>query len=246
MKSWNEIRKAATRKKAEYPMLFDEVRQPKDGNFIVVPRVTSERRKYIPIGFLSSEIVVTDLIQMIPDANLYHFGILTSRMHNAWMRAVAGRLKSDYRYSKDIVYNNFIWPVNETTEYTEDTEKKLSCSVCSVSSVVQKISEAAQAVLDARAAHPDATLADLYDPLTMPPDLMKAHTHLDALVDKAYGLSPSCTDSDRVAHLFRLYAAVTKAKTVRWERKASQKPNKHKRRAQHNRGKRGRTLARPV
>ncbi len=103
-------KKAATRKKADYAMLFDEVRQPKSGNFIVVPRVTSERRKYVPIGFLSAETVVTDLIQMIPDATLYHFGILSSRMHNAWMRAVAGRLEMHYRYSKDIVYNNFIWP----------------------------------------------------------------------------------------------------------------------------------------
>ena len=135
---------------------------------------------------------MTNLVQIIPDANLYHFGVLTSRMHNAWMRAVAGRLKSDYRYSKDIVYNNFIWP-----------------DLCDSASLCEKISSTAQAVLDARAAHPGATLADLYDPLTMPPDLVKAHTHLDALVDKAYGLKPTCTDSDRVAHLFKLYAEKT-------------------------------------
>ena len=107
------------------------------------------------------------------------------------MRAVAGRLKSDYRYSKDIVYNNFIWPEVKNN---------------SVSSVVKNITQAAQAVLDARAAHPGATLADLYDPRMMPPNLVKAHAALDALVDKAYGLKPTCTDAERVAHLFKLYA----------------------------------------
>ena len=188
-------KKAATRKKADYPMLFDEVRQPKDGNYILVPRHSSEKRKCVPIGFVSHDTILADSAQMIPDATLYHFGILTSRMHMAWMRAVAGRLKSDYRYSKDIVYNNFIWPSNPESP---------------VNPVKEKIEQAAQAILDARAAHPGATLADLYDPLTMPPDLVKAHAHLDALVDKAYGLSPSCTDSDRVAHLFKLYAEVTK------------------------------------
>ena len=206
-------KKAATRKKADYAMLFDEVRQPKSGNFIVVPRVTSERRKYVPIGFLSAETVVTDLIQMIPDATLYHFGILSSRMHMAWMRAVAGRLKSDYRYSKDIVYNNFIWP-----DVDECKMESVKCKMGGSESqgdtatlhftlyTLHSICAAAQMVLDARAAHPNATLADLYDPLTMPPDLVKAHAHLDTLVDKAYGLSPSCTDADRVAHLFKLYA----------------------------------------
>ena len=209
-------KKAATRKKADYAMLFDEVRQPKSGNFIVVPRVTSERRKYVPIGFLSAETVVTDLIQMIPDATLYHFGILSSRMHMAWMRAVAGRLKSDYRYSKDIVYNNFIWP-----DVDECKMESVKCKMGGSESqgdtatlhftfyTLHSICAAAQMVLDARAAHPNATLADLYDPLTMPPDLVKAHAHLDALVDKAYGLKPTATDADRVAHLFKLYAEKT-------------------------------------
>lgn len=137
---------------------------------------------------------------MIPDATLYHFGVLTSRMHNEWMRAVAGRLKSDYRYSKDIVYNNFVWP-----SFAKATEGETSNPENPVNPVKEKIEQAAQAVLDARAAHPGATLADLYDPLTMPPDLVKAHAHLDALVDKAYGLSPSATDAERVAHLFKLY-----------------------------------------
>ena len=207
-------KKAATRKKADYAMLFDEVRQPKSGNFIVVPRVTSERRKYVPIGFLSAETVVTDLIQMIPDATLYHFGILSSRMHMAWMRAVAGRLEMRYRYSKDIVYNNFIWPdvdnvanVKMLPMANSNSQLKTgNIGTGNTSTMATLIASAAQAVLDARAAHPNATLADLYDPLTMPPDLVKAHAHLDALVDKAYGLKPTATDADRVAHLFKLYA----------------------------------------
>ena len=187
-------KKAATRAKARFAALFDEIRQPKIGSYILVPRHSSEKRDYIPMGFLEHNIIVTDSVLIIPDATLYHFGVLTSRMHNAWMRAVAGRLKSDYRYSKDIVYNNFIWP-----------------DLCDSAPLRGKITEAAQAILDARAAHPGATLADLYDPLTMPPDLVKAHAHLDALVDKAYGLKPTATDSDRVALLFKLYAEKTKS-----------------------------------
>ena len=159
---------------------------------------------------------MTNLVRIVPDANLYHFGILTSRMHNAWMRAVAGRLKSDYRYSKDIVYNNFIWPALPAAPATPveklESNGKPSTSEpfnLSTSQPFNSICAAAQMVLDARAVHPGATLADLYDPLTMPPDLVKAHTHLDALVDKTYGLKPTCTDSDRVAHLFKLYAEKT-------------------------------------
>jgi hypothetical protein len=178
----------ATRKYAPMGGLFRQITQPEGKDYIAIPRVSSERREYIPIGFLTAETKVTDLLQIIPDATLYHFGILTSRMHNVWMRAVAGRLKSDYRYSKDIVYNNFIWPEVKNN------------------SVVKNITQAAQTVLDARAAHSGATLADLYDPRMMPPDLVKAHAALDALVDKAYGLKPTCTDAERIAHLFRLYS----------------------------------------
>ena len=188
---------AATRAYAPMGGLFRQITQPEGKDYIAIPRVSSEKREYIPIGFLTAETKVTDLLQIIPDASLYHFGILTSRMHNAWMRAVAGRLKSDYRYSKDIVYNNFIWP-----SFTETTEDKPS--LCD--SLRLKIEKAAQAVLDARAAHPGSTLADLYDPLAMPADLRKAHDSLDALVDKAYGLKTSCSDAERVAHLFKLYA----------------------------------------
>jgi len=122
---------------------------------------------------------------------------LTSSLHMAWMRAVAGRLKSDYRYSAAIVYNNFPWPVVDTTEYTEDTEKK-------------KITQTAQAILDARAKYPDSSLADLYDPLTMPPELRAAHAANDRAVLAAYGLAPDTPESAIVAHLFKLYAEMTK------------------------------------
>ena len=178
---------AATRKHAATPALFREQKNPKTA--IIIPKVSSEKRDYIPIGFIDDSVIVTDLAFIIPDATLYHFGILSSRMHMAWVRAVAGRLEMRYRYSKDIVYNNFIWPEVEDES---------------------AIAAAAQAVLDARAAHPTATLADLYDPLTMPPDLVKAHAHLDVLVDKVYGLSSSVTDEERVALLFKLYAAKVK------------------------------------
>ena len=184
-----ESKKPSTRNWAKKPTLFTKGCQPESGHYIIVPSVSSEKREYIPIGFLGSEVIVNNLALFIPNATLYDFGVLMSRVHMAWVRTTAGRLKSDYRYSAKLCYNSFVWP-----------------DLCASAPLREKISEAAQAVLDARAAHPDATLADLYDPLTMPPDLVKAHTHLDALVDKAYGLSPSCTDSDRVAHLFKLYA----------------------------------------
>ena len=184
---------AATRKFAATPGLFCQITQPEGKDYILVPCVSSEKREYVPIGFMTADTIVTNLVQIIPDATLYHFGILSSRIHNAFIRASAGRLKSDYRYSKDIVYNNFVWP-----------------DLCDSASLREKIGSAAQAVLDARAAQPTATLADLYDPRMMPPDLLKAHKALDALVDKAYGLKPNCSDADRVALLFRLYADAVK------------------------------------
>ncbi len=181
-------RKEQTRKRAATPTRFAEDRQP-DSDYILIPRTSSERRAYLPIGFISADVIAGDTI-IIPKATKYHFGVLTSRMHMAWMRIVCGRMKSDYRYSATLAYNNFCWP-----NVTEEQKSKIEI--------------AAQAVLDARAQFPSQSLADLYDPLTMPPDLVKAHAHLDALVDKAYGLAPSCTDADRVAHLFKLYAAKT-------------------------------------
>ena len=191
----------ATRKYAPMGGLFRQITQPERKDYIIVPCVSSERREYVPIGFLTAETKVTNLVQIIPDATLYHFGVLTSRMHNAWMRAVCGRLKSDYRYSKDIVYNNFIWP---------------GCGAPggrALPANAGEIETAAQTILDVRKRYLDAdprcTLAMLYDPLKMPPDLLKAHQHLDALVDKAYG-KKFANDAERVAHLFDLYAAAVK------------------------------------
>lgn len=176
----------ATRKLAATPTLFGEIRQPESGQYLLVPRVSSERRQYIPMGFLNSNVIASDAVQIIPHATLYHFGVLTSSVHMAWMRAVCGRLKSDYRYSKDVVYNNFPW-CNPSPEQRNAIEKT------------------AQMILDARALYPDCSLADLYDELTMPPELRKAHRENDKAVLKAYGLPTTCTENERVAFLLQLY-----------------------------------------
>lgn len=181
--------KAATRKKAEMPTLFDEPRCS-DSDYIVVPEVSSERRKYIPMGFMSKDVICSNLIQFIPSATLYHFGILESNVHMAWMRAVCGRLKSDYRYSKDVVYNNFPWP-------TPTAEQKA------------KIEQSAQAILDARALYPDSSLADLYDPTLMPKELLQAHRQNDRAVMGAYGFPMKMTESECVAELFKRYSELT-------------------------------------
>ena len=153
---------AGTVKLADIPTHFHVENMPKE-NYIIVPKVSSERRKYIPIGLLSSDILASDLVFLIPTAKLYHLGILTSNVHMAWVRAVCGRLKSDYRYSKDIVYNNFPCP-------TPTPEQKAT------------IEQTAQAILDARALYPDCSLADLYDEVAMPPELRKAHQANDRAV----------------------------------------------------------------
>ena len=185
--------KKATQDSAAFSNVFQEVRQP-NVDYIIVPRVSSENRRYVPMGFMSPEIIVNDSVQIIPDATLYHFGILESNVHMAWMRAVCGRLKSDYRYSKDIVYNNFSWP-NPTEEQKA------------------KIEQTAQAILDARAKYPDSSLADLYDELTMPVELRKAHQDNDRAVMQAYGFNvKTMTESQCVAELFKMYQELTKEK----------------------------------
>ena len=156
-----------TREKANIPYLFTDIRQP-NTNYMIVPSVSSERRRYIPIGFMTPDIIATNLVLIIPEANLYEFGVITSNVHMAWMRVVCGRLKSDYRYSANIVYNNFPW-CNPTDEQKA------------------KIEKTAQGILDARALYPECSLADLYDELTMPPELRKAHQLNDAAVMEAYG-----------------------------------------------------------
>ena len=169
--------------------MFRETKNPE--LFIIVPATSSENRLYVPIGFLDKNTIATNAAIIIPSATLYHFGVLTSNVHMAWMRVVAGRLKSDYRYSKDIVYNNFPW--------CEPTE-------------VQKaaIEKTAQAILDARALYPDCSLADLYDEATMPPELRKAHQANDRAVMKAYGYAPSMTEPEIVADLMKRYQELTK------------------------------------
>ena len=181
---------AATRRLADYPHLFRETNNPE--TYIIVPSVSSERRRYVPMGFLTADTIPTNLVLIIPDATLYHYGILESNVHMAWMRAVCGRLKSDYRYSKDIVYNNFPWP-NPTDEQRT------------------KIEQTAQAILDARAFYPDSSLADLYDELTMPVELRRAHQENDRAVMAAYGFPiKTMTESECVAELFKLYQELIK------------------------------------
>lgn len=179
-----------TRELADFPMLFGEIRQPTI-DYLAIPEVSSERRRFIPIGFVDKEVITSNKIYTLSGATLYHFGVLSSSMHMAWTRTVCGRLKSDYQYSAGIVYNNFPWPQIQT-----DKQK-------------QAIEDAAQAVLDARAKFPDSSLADLYDPLTMPEALTKAHHKLDAAVDIAYAKRKFTGDSDRVAFLFELYQQIT-------------------------------------
>ncbi len=176
----------ATRLLAEIPSQFAFVSH-EDVEYIIVPSVSSERRQFIPLGFMPANVIASNLCLIIPRAGLYEFGVLSSSMHNAWMRTVCGRLKSDYRYSGGIVYNNFPWPENPSVKQQETIEA------------------AAQAVLDARAQFPDASLADLYDPLTMPPALLKAHQTLDRAVDTAYGRRDFKSEAERVAFLFVLY-----------------------------------------
>lgn len=179
----------ATRRFAAVPTLFCQIAQPKT-QYLLVPGVSSERRKYIPVGFMEPSTIASNLVFVVPEATLFHFGVVSSAMHMAWVRYTCGRLESRYRYSKDIVYNNFPWP--------EPTNKQR-----------EAIEAAAQAVLDARAAHLKATLADLYDPLTMPPNLVKAHQALDRAVDAAYGKKNFKTEAERVAFLFERYKALT-------------------------------------
>lgn len=183
-------KRSETRKLAEYPALFGEIRQP-DSDYIFVPRVSSERRRYIPIGFLSEDVIAADSALIIPHATLYEFGVLTSIMHMTWMKYICGRLESRYRYSKDIVYNNFPWPPNPSEKQKE------------------RVQSLAQQVLDTRARYSDCSLAVLYNPETMPADLVKAHNELDKAVDACYGRKSFDSDAGRMEFLFGLYEQYT-------------------------------------
>jgi hypothetical protein len=171
------------------PTLFRDRNRPE--TFIVVPRVSSENRPYIPFGFFDKNSIVSDTCMSIPLGNKFHFGVLMSTMHMAWVKTTCGRLKSDFRYSKDIVYNNYPWPENPTEKQIKSIEKK------------------AQNVLDVRASFPTSSLADLYNPLTMPPALVKAHNELDKAVDAAYSKQNFSTESKRMEFLFELYEKYT-------------------------------------
>jgi hypothetical protein len=181
---------AASTRNYSYNYLFRQITQPKS-DYILVPRTTSENRKYIPVGFFTADNIVSDTCQSIPNGDLYLFGILTSEMHMSWVKYVCGRLKSDYRYSKDIVYNNYPFPENIT-----DKQR-------------QKVETCAQKVLDTRAKYPDSSLADLYDRLTMPSDLTKAHQNLDKAVDLCYRPQPFVNELNRIEYLFNLYENLT-------------------------------------
>ncbi|MBS7227571.1 MAG: class I SAM-dependent DNA methyltransferase, partial [Oscillospiraceae bacterium] len=181
---------APTRALAEKPYLFFSTPQT-DSNYLCIPEVSSERRRYIPIGFMDKSVIASNKLLIVPDATLYHFGILTSNVHMGWVRAVAGRMKSDYQYSGATVYNNFPWP-------TPTDEQKA------------KIEQTAQAILDARALYPDCSLADLYDEVTMPPELRKAHQANDKAVMLSYGFDiKTTTETTCVAELMKLYQKLT-------------------------------------
>ena len=184
--------KEATRRCAETPTLFMEVKEPQS-NYLLIPATSSEQRRYIPIGYVDKQVIPNNAVQFVSDATLYHFGVITSNVHMAWMRVVCGRLKSDYRYSANIVYNNFPWPTPTDEQNT-------------------KIEQTAQAILDARALYPDSSLADLYDELTMPIELRRAHQDNDRAVMAAYGfpVKSTFTESQCVAELFKMYQELIK------------------------------------
>jgi hypothetical protein len=181
--------KASTKRMADQPTLFDQIRQPTKP-YILIPRHSSESRRYVPFGYFTPEVIISDSCTAVPEATPYHFGVLSSQMHMSWLKQICGRIKSDYRYSNKLVYNNFPWPL------PVEAERKA-------------VEDATQAVLDARAAHPTATLADLYDPVTMPPDLAKAHAALDKAVDRCYRPEPFGAERERIEHLFALYEKLT-------------------------------------
>ncbi len=205
---------APTQKLAETPTRFHVENMPQS-TYLLIPKVSSERRHYIPIGFMHPDTLCSDLVFIAPGSTLYHFGVLTSTMHMAWVRSVCGRLESRYRYSAGIVYNNFPWPSCSSCNAggTDLPSPGADAPPSPASGRGEKaradIELAAQAVLDARAQFPGASLADLYDPLTMPPTLLRAHQKLDAAVDKAYGKSAFKSDAERVAFLFERYQALT-------------------------------------
>ena len=189
----------STQKFASTPSLFRDRQNP--DTYVVIPSTTSENRKVIPMGFFTKDFIANNSTHILPNSSKFHFGVLTSNMHMTWVTYVCGRLKSDFRYSKDIVYNNFPWPLSPT-----DKQK-------------QAVEAAAQQVLDARAQFPEASLADLYDPNTMPPVLVKAHQLLDKAVDLCYRPQPFTSETKRIEYLFELYDQYTAGLFVKEKKK---------------------------
>ena len=228
-------KKEQTRRRANTPTLFAEDRYIETRS-LVMPQVSSENRKYIPSDFVDSEVIPSNLLYFVPNAELYHFGVLSSNVHMAWMRVVAGRLESRYRYNAEIVYNNFPWPDLTPNPLSPDGDIPLSPLHCGEGrggrlaqasrgrEVRSKIERTAQAILDARALYPDSSLADLYDEVTMPPELRKAHQNNDRAVMEAYGFDwRNMTESECVAELFKLYSKLVD------EEKATVAPARRKR-----------------
>ena len=195
---------ATTRAYAASPTIFRQIAQPKT-EYLIIPLHTSETRRYIPIAFMPASVIASNACSIVPDAGVFHFAMLSSAMHMAWVRQVCGRIKSDFRYSSTLVYNNYPWPQSPTEKQTATVEAK------------------AQAVLDARKAFPDSSLADLYDPVCMPPRLTKAHTALDRAVDACYRDKPFHSDRERVEFLFELYEKLTAPLTAGLDKKPKRK-----------------------
>jgi len=200
-------KRPSTIKLAERPTLFGEIRQP-NGAYLAIPEVSSERRKYIPISYLTNEVIASNRLKVISNTTYYHFGILTSIMHMIWMRYVCGRMKSDYTYSNKIVYNNYPWPESPT-----DKQK-------------QTVEGAVQILLDTRSQFPESSLADLYDPRSMPPELVKAHQALDKAVDQCYRSQPFTTEAKRIEFLFELYEKYTAGMFIEEKSKNNKKKSK--------------------
>ena len=230
-----------TRRLADIPYLFGEIRQP-NSEYILIPSVSSENRRYIPIGYMSADVIGSNLVLFVPNASRFHFGVLTSTMHNAWMRQVCGRLKSDYRYSNNLVYNNFPWPQmfistdggNTTGRECAPSHAQGTLSTGRVSASYAddkkrlRVEKTAQGILDARLKFPDSTLADLYDPLSMPKELLDAHRANDEAVDACYGTRRFKIELERLEFLFDLYRQYTEPLAMVEEketRKAKRRPS---------------------
>jgi hypothetical protein len=181
-----QSKRPTTRNLSSTPSLFGEIRQPQ-GDYLLVPRHTSELRRYIPLGFFNNSVICGDANMLVAGATMYEFGVLSSRIHTCWLAYVGGRIKSDFRYSAKIVYNNYPWPVSPSATQSE------------------AVIAAAGVVMEVRQQYPNACLAELYDHLTMPPALTRAHQQLDRAVEKAYGNVSFESDGARVSYLFQLH-----------------------------------------